>query len=221
MILALTGRVYSENESKFMERMLVVTSYPDPRIWCNRVAALAGTSRCSATSSLSAGLASSEGTLFGWRTTYYSAKFLEKAQQISAENGQAALETFINKTLSTTRSIHGFGRPLAGGEERIAPIDTAAEELGISNGPYLTTAKLIESMLTRSRLFLNYGGYTAGRLMDLRFSSIEVYRVLTMAFYIGLLPCYVEAFENEPGTFLPIACEDILYEGREERPLPE
>ena len=68
---------------------------------------------------------------------------------------------------------------------------------------------------------MNYAGYASARFLDMGFSSIEIYRFTVHSLYIGLLPCYSEAFDAESGTFLPIACEDILYEGREERPLPE
>ena len=67
---------------------------------------------------------------------------------------------------------------------------------------------------------MNYGGYLAAWLLDFGFSPTQIYHLQLLLFYTGILPCYIEALENEPGTFLPIACEDILYEGPEERDVP-
>lgn len=219
--LAVTGRFYSTLQARLMEAMLVVTGYPDPRLWCNRVAALAGSARVPAAASLASGLASSEATIYGWQAEYHAACLLQRANRIYHESGESSLRTFIKANIRKSGSVYGFGRPVVHVEERIAPIDAMAQRLGIPSGPHRETAECIERMLKKHRQILNYGGYVAVRLLDLGFSPLEVYRISVIGFYIGLLPCYIEAFDKEPGTFLPIACEDILYEGRDERPLPE
>ena len=221
MILAVTGRLYPENATRLVEAMHVATGYPDPRIWCNRVVALAGTARCSGSASISAGIASADGKIYGGQSEYQAAKTIEKAHCVLKEEGDTSLRAYIEGLLKQHRLVHGFGRPLATVEERIAPVEAVAQRLGIEVGPHLATARRIGQILKKWRLIMNFGGYVSARLLDFCFSPIEVYRVLSIGFYIGLLPCYIEAFENEPGTFLPIACEDILYEGVPEREVPE
>ncbi len=220
MLLGVTGRMFSANEARLIEAMYVVTGYPDPRLWCNRVAALAGTARCSATASLSAGIASAEARLYGRQADYFAARTIEKARKIRADDGEEALKTFVETTLKRDRAIYGFGRPLTRNEERIPPIEKLSARLGVPPGVHTDTAFRIEEILKRRRMILNYGGYVMARLLDIGITPEEIYRIATLAFYTGLIPCYIEAYENQPGTFLPIACEDIIYEGKKERPLP-
>jgi len=221
LALAITGHLYSKNEARLIEAMYVVTGYADPRIWCNRVVALAGSSRVPAAHSLAAGIASAEAKLYGWQATFHAARVIQRAQQINKEHGESDLIDYVKEIITNDRALPGFGRPLTGVEERIAPLDKMAAELGVEVGPHLQVSRLIEELLKNKCLFMNYGGYVAARLLDMGFDPVSVYRISILAFFTGLVPCYIEAFENEPGTFLPIACEDILYEGREERPLPE
>lgn len=131
-----------------------------------------------------------------------------------------ALEAYIEALLKRRRCVYGFGRPLTKVEERIAPIEVMAKRLGIEDGPHLKTARRIEKFMKRRRQIMNFAAYSMARLLDFDLSPVEAYRIAIITFYTGLLPCYIEAFDNEPGTFLPIACEDILYEGVGERPLP-
>ena len=220
IILSVTNRLYSANQARLVEAMFVVTGYPDPRLWCNRVVAFAGTARCPAAASLSAGIASAEARLFGRQADYKAAKTIQKAHHILNEKGEMAMHTYIEEMLKKNRVVYGFGRPLTKIEERNEPIDKMAQILGINDGPHLTTAKNIEKFLKKWRIIMNYGGYITARLLDLDFKPIEIYRLLILIFYTGLVPCYTDAFESDSGTFLPIACEDILYEGIPERRLP-
>lgn len=220
MILATTGRLYPKNVARLLEAIFVTTGYPDPRLWCNRVVTLAGSTHCPAVASLASGLASAEAGIYGGQSEYWAARTIQKAHNIFLEHGDKGLKIFVENQLKRHRAVFGFGRPVVHVEERIPPIEAIAAQLGILTGPHLLIARRIEKMVKKRRLIMNYGGYVIARLLDLGFSAREIYRILTLAFYNGLVPCYVEAFENEPGTFLPIACEDILYEGVGERPLP-
>jgi len=221
MILACTGRMYLANEARLIEAMHVVTGYPDPRLWCNRVAALAGTARTPPAAALTAGLASSEAKVYGCQSAFQAANTILKATQIYSDKGDSGLARYLIDQIKKHRSVFGYGRPIVHVEERIAPIDSFAQQLGIEDGLHLKVARIIEDKLKKYRLIMNFAGYASARFLDMGFSPIEIYRFTVHSLYIGLLPCYTEAFDNEPGTFLPIACEDILYEGREERPLPE
>jgi len=222
MLLSVTGKLYPTNIATFVEALFVVTGYPDPRLWCNRVGALAGSSQCSAAASIATSISSAEGMVYGGQAIYKSSIFLQKAHSQLFDNGGDALSLFVDDYLSQKKTIFGFGRPLTNTEERIHPIIEKALSLGLNEGRYCLVAKNIESYLqARSKnIILNFGGYIAAWLLDLGFKSVQIYHIQTLLFYNGMVPCYIEAFENEPGTFLPIACEDILYEGVEERELP-
>jgi len=220
LVLAITGRMYSAVQIRLIEAMFVVTSYADPRLWCNRVSALAGTARCPANSSISAGIASSEARIYGGQAIYLAARNIHAARRVMEDEGEEGIRAYLDTARRKYGAVYGYGRPLVSVEERIPPIEAMAERLGIENGPHLVTAKHIESCLGAKHLILNYGGYMAARLLDMDFTPREAFLQVTTLFHAGLLPCYMEAFENEPGTFLPIACEDISYEGLSEREVP-
>ena len=220
MVLAVTGRLYPKNECDFIESLFIVTGYPDPRLWCNRVAALAGNARCTSAASLAIGISSAEARVYGRQADYHAACIIRDSNRIYRQQGKEALIAHIDAILEEHRFIYGFGRPLTRVEERIAPSDQVAEKLGIEAGEHLETACLIAEHLKKWRIIMNYGGYLMSRLLDMGFVPKEIHRLLALIFHVGVLPCYIEAFENEPGTFLPIACEDILYEGRDARELP-
>lgn len=220
MLLSVTGRLPSASHADFIEKIFILTGYPDARLWCNRIAALAGDTKCTATSSYSAGISSAEAVLYGRQADYKAAIQLSEAKTVFDHGGEEALSGFVRKQLKEKRVVYGFGRPLLRADERIAPLSKEASRLEIGEGDHLVVAYKVEQQLKKYKMIMNYGGYVMARLLDMNYSPKEIYRLLALAFYTGVVPCYIEAFENEPGTFLPIACEDILYEGREERPLP-
>jgi len=220
ILLAITGKLPSVNEAQFVEKMNIFTGYPDPRLWCNRVASLAGSARVSATASFSAGIASAEARMYGRQSDYKAACMLQEAKQAHDSNGDTGLSEFIRNQLKYERIVYGFGRPLLRKDERIIPLSRESVKLGIKEGDHLCIAYKIEESLNKYKMIMNYGGYVMARMLDMGFSPKDIYRISSLAFFTGIAPCYIEAFENEPGTFLPIACEDILYEGVEERELP-
>src|ERR1051326_5870931 len=64
-IFACTERRFSTQELKLLNALWVYTSYPDTRLWNNRVAALAGTTRSTANLAHAAAIATCEATIFG------------------------------------------------------------------------------------------------------------------------------------------------------------
>jgi len=220
MLLSATGKLPSSSHADFIEKIFILTGYPDARLWCNRVAALAGDAKCTATSSYSAGISSAEATLYGRQADYKAALLLSEAKRLYDHGGDEALSHFIENQLKVKRAVYGFGRPLLKADERIAPLSKEAIKLGLTEGSHLAVAYKVEHQLKKYKMIMNYGGYVMARLLDMNFSPTEIYRLLALAFFTGIVPCYIEAFEKEPGTFLPIACEDILYEGLEERDVP-
>ncbi len=64
-LFGITGRRFSKPQLHLLDTMWAYTSYPDARIWNNRVAALAGSTRSTGNLAISAALAVSEGAIFG------------------------------------------------------------------------------------------------------------------------------------------------------------
>ena len=88
MILSVTGRLYSKSECEFIESLFIVTGYPDPRLWCNRVAALAGTSKCSSAASLAIGISSAEARVYGRQADFHAARTIQEATRLRVTEGE-------------------------------------------------------------------------------------------------------------------------------------
>lgn len=217
-VFGITGRRFPAAQLRLMNAIWTYTSYPDARLWNNRVAALAGSARSTGNLGVAAALAVSEASIYGRGIDIRAIEFLLGAHR-HAQAG-ASLEDFARKELAARRSIAGYGRPLTSADERIAPIMALARELGLADGPYLALAHELESILLggRWRLKLNYAGVAAALAADLGLSPREYYLFLFPAFLAGMTPCYIDAADRPEGTTFPLSCAQVRYEGAAPRP---
>ena len=65
LYLEVTGRLPDPRLAQWIEASFLCLAFPDPRIWCNQIGALAGSSRIPPTVGISAGVMASESTLYG------------------------------------------------------------------------------------------------------------------------------------------------------------
>lgn len=209
-LLGITGRNFSDEQVRLFEGIWVIaTSYPDPRIWPNRVAALAGTSRSTSALAAGAALASSEGILFGGRNNIRNIdqwlRFLERIK-----NGED-LRDVIKQELKTYRSLAGFGRPVSSTDERITPMMKLARSLKLGDGPHVHLAFEVEQLLQkmRYRTKINIAGLGAALAADQGMSREEYYYYITWCFSAGLAFAYVDTASKPEGLFFPIRCERI------------
>ena len=216
-VFGITGRKPNEKEIEFMNALWVVTSYPDTRIWCNRVAALAGSTRSTKHLGVCAGNAVAEATIYGRRNSYKAVQFFIDTQR-RIEQG-ASLETCAAEHLAAGFRFAGYGRPLNNGDERIPPIMAVARKLGMDNGPHVRLAFALDELLlkTGKPLRMNFGGLAAAFGADLGFSAESFQQFMFPAFLAGMQPCIVEAGEKPEGTLFPVSCTSIKYEGPAKR----
>ena len=81
LVYAVTGKE-SPKLAKIIEGLwLLSTSFPDPRLWNNRVAALAGSARSTGVLAVSAGIAISEATVYGLKPIKGALDFLYRASE--------------------------------------------------------------------------------------------------------------------------------------------
>ncbi len=216
-MFAITGRRFSSAELALLQSIWTYTSYPDARIWNNRVAALAGSARSSGALAVSAALAISEATIYGGGTYVPAITFLQETRRkILAGH---SLSDCVREELKVRRGIAGYGRPLTSKDERIIPLLDRAGELGLDRGPHLALVLQIDHYLAQSRLRMrkNFAAVAAGLVADLGVSPREFYLYGFPTFLAGMLPCYLEATDEPEGALFPIPCEDIAYAGREKR----
>lgn len=212
-VFGITGRRFSATQVRLVNAIWSYTSYPDARLWNNRVAALAGSARSTGNLGMSAALAVSEASIYGRGIDIRAIEFLLGARRCEEAGG--SLEDYARTELAARRSIAGYGRPLTSVDERIAPILALARELGLADGDHLRLAYRIEEMLLsgRWRLKLNYAGVVAALCADLGFSRREYYLFSFPAFLAGMAPCYLDAVERPEGTLFPVPCRMVRYEG--------
>jgi hypothetical protein len=217
-LFGITGRRFSEPQLRLFEAIWTYTSYPDARIWNNRVAALAGSTRSSGNLGVSAALAVSEAAIYGRGIDIRASDFLVRTRAHVAAGGE--LGPWVRGELAERRSLAGYGRPLSSRrDERLDPILSLARSLGLADGPHLRLAHEIERFLVESRLRMtaNYGAIAAALTADMGLSAREHYLYVHAAFIAGMLPCYIDAEARPAGTFLPLPCEAVAYQGAPKR----
>jgi len=212
-MFGVTGRRFTPQQVKVLHAMWTYTSYPDTRLWNNRVAALAGTARSTGSLGLAAALAVSEAQLYGRGIDRRAIDFLFRAKAYKEDGGD--LTTLVRAELKSKRSIAGYGRPIVAADERIAPMMALLQEQGLEGGTYLKLAFEVEKILLegRWRLHMNYGAIVAALATDFGLSLRDSYFLGFPAFLAGMPPCYLDAAEKPEGLLFPLPCRMLSYEG--------
>ncbi len=217
-VFGITGRRFSPEQLRLMHAIWTYTSYPDARIWNNRVAALAGTARSTGNLGVSAALAVSEAHIYGRGNEVQAISFFLSTQKALDAGGELA--DCMREEMRNFHRIAGYGRPLINADERIEPTMNLARSLGLSDGVHVRLAYTVERNLLNSgrNLKMNYGGLVSALGADFGMSPSEFYAFMFPSFLAGMQPCYIEASERPEGTLFPLSCDRISYEGLAKRP---
>jgi hypothetical protein len=221
LYLEVLGSLPEPRLARWIEGSFMCLSFPDPRIWCNQIGALAGSARCTPTAAICAGVMASDSTLYGPGTTRAACDFLLAAHAALAA-GETA-EQFVQR--QTTRSgrvrAPGFTRPIADGDDRVTALAQLSAALGYSDGEYLGLAWRIDALLrARGGNSLNMLGYVAAFLLDRGLDVEQGLRLYSLAVNAGVHACFAEAADEPAAAFLPLRCADIEYIGHPARELP-
>jgi hypothetical protein len=218
LMFGITGKKFSNNEIALIEAIWSLTvSYPDPRLWNNRVAALAGTANSTGILGTSAAIACSEASIYGNQINIQSIDFIKRAT--IHELSEKPLLDLIKNELKQKRIIPGYGRPIVQHDERRQPLINKATQLNLASGNHFKTAIKIDELLqtTKYRMQINASGLAAALMADLGLSNREYYYYTILAFSAGIIPCHIDASEHKEGTFFPLQCNRINYTGNEKR----
>lgn len=217
LVFGITGRKQPEKNLQLLESIWVFTSYPDARIWNNRVAALAGSARSSSAQGISAALAVSEAYIYGRQNEFQAISFF--INTVKSRAAGIPLQHCVDEEMALHGRIAGYGRPLANADERIEPTMRLARELGLADGPHVALAYELERHLLScgKNLRMNYGALVSAIGADLGFLPHELIQIFYPAFLAGMLPCYIEAAANPEGTLFPTPCSAINYQGPSQR----
>jgi len=231
ILLAITGNIPERRTAEFLDAVLTLSgSIPDPRLWNNRIAALAGATRSTPALGMSAGMAASDAIIFGFQPMMGAHNLLtEVAGQL--ESGDL-LENIIKARLERDqpgrpgagkqRSLAifpGYGRPVATGDERIPAIMRLLRDYGHDQGRMVTLAFRLEASLQQQGLplRLNTGGLIAAICADQGMTALQLYYYVSHCFYVSLAACNADALKHDIGSFFPLRCRQIEYEGVAER----
>lgn len=215
-LFGITGRRFTTEQLRLLHAMWVYTSYPDARIWNNRVAALAGSARSTPALALSASLAVTDAVIYGGHPLIRAIDFFLQVQKKMEQGGQ--LEKVVHAEVQKRR-IYGYGRPISSADERLAWLLALTRELCLDQGPHLKLSFEVERILLTSNkaLQMNYAGLVAALAADVGFSVKEFHLFTFPIVLAGMPPCYIESAERPEGTLFPLSCAHILYEGPPKR----
>jgi hypothetical protein len=198
LLFCVTGRVFDSACAAVLERLWVATGYPDARIWCNRVAAYLGSARVDAGLALSAALAASNSTVYGFRAM--SAAY---AVQADIPDERLAREAWLEDALAQRRHLAGYGRPAPGRDERIAVALDSLARAELPAGPALKRAFWLDRALSaRKGIEANIAAIWAALAIDFGIGRREYEAFMLLMFTPGYMAVYAEWRARPPLEFL-------------------
>lgn len=223
MILNVVGYLPERRLADWLEAAYMGVSYPDHRIWCNYIGSLAASADAGPVVATVAGILASDSSMYGSRPLLSSAPFIQQA--LKDYKAGKCVEAIVQQEVDHHRgkpNIIGFARPMAKGDERIPVMERVANQLGYKPGEHLQLAYEIEEVLKQKYgERMNVNGYVSAFLSDQGLSAEQIYTVCVTCVASGVTACYVDSSKQPPGSFLPLRCEDVIYEGKAPRSLPE
>lgn len=216
VILNITGRLVDEPIAKWIEGNFIGVSYPDARIWCNTIGALAGIQKTTVVSATVSGVLAADSRGYGGsQTSLYAMEFIQKALKLKNEGKNITEIVSKAKQVNGKPIIMGYARPISRNDERLSPHKKMTKDLAFKEGKHLKLAWEINSYLEKNHdLAINIAGYSSAFLSDQGFSPIEIYRIKSLMVASGVTACYIDYFDRpSKGEFLPQYCTDIEYTG--------
>lgn len=219
-VYSITGRRLTQPELNVLQGIWIYTSYPDVRLWNNRVASLAASARSTGAQGLAAGIACSEAAIFGKQPDMAICDFLARALP-RVEAGEL-LADLIGEEIKNHKVVMGYGRPVAAVyvDERIPVTLELMKHEGVALGKHMLLALEIEKELGKRLgrpMLMAYSTPVTAIPLDMGFSIREVYLYLQLNFYVGMLPCVIDAMDRPEGVTYPMRCERVKYDGPEAR----
>lgn len=214
LYFGISGKYLKNEKLEFLNAAYVLcSSFPDPRVWNNRVVSLAGTARSTPCLAVAAATAVSEANIYGRRPDIRASDFVARGN--SKHKKGESIESIVNHELKTYRGIPGFGRPLTSGDERIPPLLAKAKSLGLDRGEHLLFINKVQAYLkeNRKRLSMNVAGLVSAIMADMGVTPKEHYLICILAFSAGFFPCFIDAEKKEEGAFFPLRISRVNYEG--------
>ncbi|MCB1667912.1 MAG: hypothetical protein R3E73_11870 [Porticoccaceae bacterium] len=212
LLFIVTGKRNPELANLIQTIWVLSTSYPDPRLWNNRVASFAASSRSTGVLALSSGVAVSEATIYGLKPIKGATDFFIRVKK-KLQQGDF-LEEIITDELVKYKSVYGYGRPMVAQDERVVPVLMLAKRLGFDKGEYLDLAFDVEKILSeKHRMKINIAAVYAALMADAGLSAIEAYYMASLSFTAGMLGPFVDALDKPEAAFFPLSVNRLRCSG--------
>lgn len=222
LVLNATGKLVEKPLADWIEALYGCLSWPDPRIWCNQIGALAGTVRTSVISATAMGSLAADSRIYGVLPLLESVAFIQQAL-IKFKQGSTP-PIIVDEAFAACTGkpyIMGYRRPIAKGDERLEVMEKVGRKLGFNIGEHMLLAYEIEKeLLQRIDEGMNINGYMSAFLADQGFNAQESYQIFSLLVASGVTACYLDTYRRPPDTFLPLRCDDIDYQGTPRRAVP-
>ena len=148
LILNATGKMVERRLADWIEGIYGCLSWPDPRIWCNQVGALAGAARTSVVAATAIGVIATDSRSYGVLPLMEGVAFIQSAfKKFSSGMSPVAI---VDEVASANRGkpyIVGYIRPIAKGDERLEAMERVSKNLDFDIGEHLALAYQIEKVL--------------------------------------------------------------------------
>lgn len=223
LILNVTGSLPEPRLAQWIEAVFSCMSWPDARIWCNQIGSLAGTLRATSVAAVAAGILATDSVMYGVAPLHSGVTFIQTAL-IKRQHGNTVAEIIREhqRHPNSPPAITGYARPIATGDERVVALKRVAEQLHFEIGPHVRLAFEIERFLQENfGETMNINGFTSAFMCDQNFSNEEIYRIFSTVVMSGVHACYAEAADLPAESFFPLHCDDIDYQGKAARPVPD
>lgn len=231
-LLSITGHTPEQKNAQFLDAMLALTGcYPDPRLWNNRVSALAANCRSTPGLAIGASITVSDAVIYGTQPACAAFAMLYRFRE-GIRNGEK-LEILIKKERKKTQGhgrpakgknrfvarFPGYGRPTSKPDERIAPLMETAKGYNFDKGEAVALSFDVEKALQAAGypLKMNIAALTAAFCLDQNFTQRHFHHYAINCFNIGFAACHIDAAHQTEGSFFPMRCEQISYNGSNTR----
>jgi len=215
LLLWLLGRRPKPMETRLMDALITVNTYPDIRIWCIRPGAYTAAAGSPVSSAYAAAHALLNAKLFGVQACLAFRRFMTGIR-IRAEHEK--LEAIIDGMITRKAFFPGFGRPLIQGkDERIDLIRSLLQEWRFPLGRHCRLLLEMADIVTaKTGLHPNYASLFAALLIDPPFELDD--RKLTAAAHFivniaAMAPACEAAGADAGKPLLPQSIDDIDYQG--------
>ncbi len=235
LMFSLTGRHFSKNQINLFESIWALsTSYPDSRLWNNRVAAIAATAGSTPNLSIAAAVATCDTCIFGGGPFAGTYDLLIEAKLYIDQEG--LLTDFLQQKFDQQRrrkrssshgenrcvaTITGYGRPIVNRDERMTPLLDKAKSLGLASSDYVQIAFDIEKTLYAMgrKMSITISALMSALCLEQGLSKAEYMAYMSMCFLAGVVSVFHDVAEKPTSSFFPISPKQIIYQGIPKRVL--